>query len=76
VCNVQDHVEIITDKFYFVVAQTPQAFRGAAASGLVLHVDSEALYEPFFADFGPLNAAHTFRFCIRANELLQVCSAL
>lgn len=65
-------MEIIPDKFYFVVGQTPQALREAAASGLVLHVDSETLYEPFFADFGPLNAAHTYRFCVRANELLQV----
>ena len=31
------------------------------------------LYEPFFADFGPLNLGKTYRFCARTNQLLQVC---
>jgi hypothetical protein len=30
------------------------------------------LYEPFFADFGPLNLGKTYRFCARTNQLLQV----
>lgn len=30
------------------------------------------LYEPFFADFGPLNLGKTYRFCMRTQALLAV----
>ncbi len=30
------------------------------------------LYEPFFADFGPLNLGKTYRFCQKTKQLLQV----
>jgi len=30
------------------------------------------VYEPFFGDFGPLNLGHTYNFCKRTNDLLQV----
>ena len=30
------------------------------------------LYEPFYADFGPLNLGHAFKYCRRTAELLQV----
>ena len=30
------------------------------------------IYEPFAADFGPLNLGSTFRFCQKAMSLLQV----
>jgi hypothetical protein len=30
------------------------------------------LYEPFYADFGPLNLGKTYRFCARTAELLEV----
>jgi hypothetical protein len=42
----------------------------------VLHVDSELVYEPFYADFGPLNAGQTFRFCAKASAALKVCPSL
>lgn len=29
-------------------------------------------YEPFYADFGPLNLGHAFKYCRRTAELLQV----
>ena len=29
-------------------------------------------YEPFYGDFGPLNLGHSYNFCMRANELVQV----
>ncbi len=32
------------------------------------------LYEPFFADFGPLNLGRTARFCRQIHDFLQVCS--
>ena len=31
-------------------------------------------YEPFFADFGPLNLGLTYRFCTKLDALLQVIS--
>lgn len=37
------------------------------------------LYEPFYADFGPLNLGKTYRFCEHTKQLLQVrvrCSLL
>ena len=33
---------------------------------------SAQLYEPFYADFGPLNLGHAFKYCRRTAELLQV----
>ena len=33
---------------------------------------SPQLYEPFYADFGPLNLGKTYRFCARTAELLEV----
>lgn len=30
------------------------------------------VYEPFYADFGPLNLGKTYRFCARTAELLEV----
>jgi len=30
------------------------------------------LYEPFYADFGPLNLGHAYKFCRRTAELVQV----
>lgn len=32
------------------------------------------IYEPFFADFGPLNLACTYRFCRKLHQLLEVTS--
>lgn len=36
-----------------------------------LLVDAQ-LYEPFYADFGPLNMGRTYRFCETTARLLQV----
>ena len=30
------------------------------------------MYEPFYADFGPLNLGLTYRFCQKTQEVLQV----
>ena len=35
---------------------------------------SDLIYEPFCADFGPCNLAHTYRFCQRVGELLSKAS--
>lgn len=33
------------------------------------------LYEPFYADFGPLNLGKTYRFCEHTRQLLQVSAS-
>jgi hypothetical protein len=33
------------------------------------------LYEPFFADFGPLNLGQAFRYCTKLHQLLEVYPA-
>lgn len=43
--------------------------------GLVSHTTLSLLlqlYEPFYADFGPLNLGKTHRFCEHTKQLLQV----
>jgi len=35
------------------------------------NVDNDLVYEPFFADFGPLNLANLYRFCKILNEKLE-----
>lgn len=49
------------------------------APGLVIALPSHVsracalqLYEPFYADFGPLNLGKTHRFCEHTKQLLQV----
>ena len=34
-------------------------------------IDNFLLYNPFFADFGPLNMGHTYRFCKALNAKLE-----
>jgi len=34
-------------------------------------IDTELVYEPFFADFGPLNLASTFRYCKLVKAILD-----
>jgi cell division cycle 14 len=35
------------------------------------NIDSELVYEPFCSDFGPLNLASTYKFCIELEKLLR-----
>eukprot|EP00359_Climacostomum_virens_P010746 CAMPEP_0204914492 /NCGR_PEP_ID=MMETSP1397-20131031/12365_1 /ASSEMBLY_ACC=CAM_ASM_000891 /TAXON_ID=49980 /ORGANISM="Climacostomum Climacostomum virens, Strain Stock W-24" /LENGTH=420 /DNA_ID=CAMNT_0052086091 /DNA_START=72 /DNA_END=1334 /DNA_ORIENTATION=- len=35
------------------------------------NIDSELVYEPFCSDFGPLNIAMTYKFCIELEKLLR-----
>lgn len=66
-------VEIVPGRFFLVWVKRPDSFRSSqiAASNICYCIDNELLYEPFFADFGPLNLGRTYRFCQRTAELLQ-----
>lgn len=70
--SVQDMIEVLPEQFFFVISRQPSTLRELSQRGVVLHVDNEIVYEPFCADFGPLNAGHTYRFCAKANAALQV----
>mmetsp|Transcript_4965 Transcript_4965/g.10684 ORF Transcript_4965/g.10684 Transcript_4965/m.10684 type:complete len:710 (+) Transcript_4965:238-2367(+) len=65
--------EIIQGRFYFACVKRPDSLRTShiAATNICYCIDDELLYEPFFADFGPLNLGKTYRFCRKTQELLQ-----
>lgn len=49
----------------------PPAPRSLPESATVFCIDKELLYEPFFADFGPLNLGQAYRFCEKVESLLD-----
>lgn len=67
---------IIPDKLYFMVAKCRPKDRdkSAASEGGKKHffsIDNTMRYEPFFIDFGPLNLACLYKFCMLLNHKLQ-----
>ncbi|KAG2484766.1 hypothetical protein HYH03_016420 [Edaphochlamys debaryana] len=66
-------VEIIGGLYYFVAVKRPDAprYSAIAQSNITYCIDDELLYEPFFADFGPLNLGRAYRFCMKTKQLLQ-----
>eukprot|EP00404_Azadinium_spinosum_P060575 CAMPEP_0180705082 /NCGR_PEP_ID=MMETSP1038_2-20121128/7490_1 /TAXON_ID=632150 /ORGANISM="Azadinium spinosum, Strain 3D9" /LENGTH=395 /DNA_ID=CAMNT_0022736939 /DNA_START=76 /DNA_END=1260 /DNA_ORIENTATION=+ len=66
--DLTEAVEVIQDRLYWV------ALRGEPVASDKVHyfsVDSELVYEPFFADFGPLNLAMTYRYCKKLEGYLK-----
>lgn len=65
--------EIIPGKLYFLCTQQQVGTlpQGVPAGALCYWCDHDLIYEPFCADFGPCNLAHTWRFCQRVNALLS-----
>ncbi|KAF8072515.1 CDC14A [Scenedesmus sp. PABB004] len=65
--------EIVPGRFYvaFLKHADSPAYSPTAAAGLCYSIDAELLYEPFYADFGPLNLGKTYRFCEHTRALLQ-----
>lgn len=65
--------EIIAGKLYFVALRRPDNVRSSsiAAANMCYSIDEELLYEPFFADFGPLNLGRAYRYCKKTQALLQ-----
>jgi len=58
--ELADAIEIMPDRLYWV------ALHAKPKNTLKSHyfsVDSELVYEPFFADFGPLNLSMVYRYC-------------
>jgi cell division cycle 14 len=61
-------VEIIKDKLFWLSdVRTPRG----EGSAFFFCIDDDLVYTPFFKDFGPLNMAHTYRFCTELEKLLK-----
>lgn len=66
--NLSGALEFIKDRLYY------HNFRGAPQDTSKFHffsTDDELFYEPFYADFGPLNLGATYRFCQILNTKLN-----
>ncbi|PSC73661.1 dual specificity phosphatase CDC14A isoform X2 [Micractinium conductrix] len=68
--DLRGAAEIIPGRLYFHCLQQPMTLTTAPPNSICVHLDADLIYEPFCADFGPCNLAHTWRFCQRVNELL------
>ncbi|CAK9084611.1 unnamed protein product [Durusdinium trenchii] len=63
--DLADATEILPNRLYWVALHTAPR---ASPKVHFFSVDHEFIYEPFFADFGPLNLSMVWRFC----KLLEV----
>jgi len=61
-------VEIIKDKLYWISDKNPPKNQPSA---FFFNIDNDLVYEPFFADFGPLDFGKTYRFITELEKLLQ-----
>eukprot|EP01017_Pseudomicrothorax_dubius_P003555 TRINITY_DN1053_c0_g1_i2.p1 TRINITY_DN1053_c0_g1~~TRINITY_DN1053_c0_g1_i2.p1 ORF type:complete len:409 (-),score=84.20 TRINITY_DN1053_c0_g1_i2:98-1324(-) len=60
-------IEIILNRLYWISDKTPPK---NIPSALYFNIDQELVYEPFYADFGPLNLGMTYRFVTELDKLL------
>jgi len=65
---VSKAVEIIKDKLYWISDRQPPKDH---PDSFFFNIDNELVYEPFFADFGPLDLGKTYRFVTELEKLLQ-----
>lgn len=65
--------EIVKDKLYFAALRRPNSltYSPLAHNSLCFSIDADLVYEPFFADFGPLNLGQSYRYCERLLALLK-----
>mmetsp|Transcript_35726 Transcript_35726/g.112807 ORF Transcript_35726/g.112807 Transcript_35726/m.112807 type:complete len:186 (-) Transcript_35726:17-574(-) len=70
-------IEILPGRFYFGSVRRPELLRHSAiaTANICFSIDNELCYEPFFADFGPLNLGLSYRFCTRLEQYLQEAEA-
>ncbi|KAG8455327.1 hypothetical protein GDO86_001504 [Hymenochirus boettgeri] len=61
-------VEMAKDRLYFaILCSRPKTTSGAH----YFCVDDELVYENFYADFGPLNLAMLYRYCMKLNKKVK-----
>jgi cell division cycle 14 len=63
--------ELIKDRLYFATLKSKPK---STAHTHYFSVDEELLYENFYADFGPLNLAHIYRYSCKVNKKLKSVS--
>lgn len=62
--------EIIKDRLYFATVRSTVKPVSVGQSHF-FSVDEELVYESFYADFGPLNLAMLFRYCVKLQKKLK-----
>eukprot|EP00191_Tetraselmis_sp_GSL018_P004509 CAMPEP_0177596176 /NCGR_PEP_ID=MMETSP0419_2-20121207/10863_1 /TAXON_ID=582737 /ORGANISM="Tetraselmis sp., Strain GSL018" /LENGTH=223 /DNA_ID=CAMNT_0019087911 /DNA_START=730 /DNA_END=1401 /DNA_ORIENTATION=+ len=64
---------LVKDKLFFSVLKRADSLKvsSIARKSICFSIDNELIYEPFFADFGPLNLGLTYRFCEKTSALLK-----
>jgi cell division cycle 14 len=60
-------LEVIPGQLYWISDKHPPK---SHVSAFFFCIDNDLVYEPFFADFGPLDLAKTHRFCLELEKLL------
>ncbi|CAD7927715.1 unnamed protein product [Amoebophrya sp. A25] len=64
----EGYLEVLPGRLYWVSTnQIPKNTQ----SHHFFSIDNELVYEPFFADFGPLNLSSTFRYCKLVKAILD-----
>lgn len=61
-------IEIVKGKLYWISDKNPPKNQTDA---FYFNIDSDLVYEPFFADFGPLDLGKTYRFVSEVDKLLS-----
>ncbi|XP_015917751.1 dual specificity protein phosphatase CDC14AB isoform X2 [Parasteatoda tepidariorum] len=74
--DISVHVaEYIKDRLYFATLNTP--IKPRSTSNLhFFSIDNELQYDGFYSDFGPLNLAKLYRYCMKLNKKLKAYSLL
>lgn len=66
--SMSQAVEIIKDRLYWISDKQPPKNHPNA---YFFNIDKDLVYEPFFADFGPLNLGMTYKFVTELEVLLS-----
>lgn len=66
--TAEGFLEIVPDRVYWM---STNAVPRSSPTHHFFSIDNELVYEPFFADFGPLNLGCTYRYCKLMQALLD-----
>ncbi|XP_068082597.1 dual specificity protein phosphatase CDC14C isoform X1 [Anabrus simplex] len=62
--------EYVKDRLYFVTLRTTVKPKSTTNTHY-FSIDDELVYENFYADFGPLNLAMLYRYCVKLNKKMK-----
>jgi len=66
--ELADAIEVLPDRLYWVALhKMPKN----TAKTHYFYIDDELVYEPFFADFGPLNLSMVYRYCRTVDSKIK-----